>query len=104
MAVTRIDYRDNDGIMRRVLVPTSGEAEPSEGVPVSLPVDYLYEHMPIEFRQRLMEALYTNGFIEPDDYLKAGAAERIRAAWLSVIKRDVLDIQQYAKEYKNGKR
>lgn len=91
-----IDYRDEFGIMRRVLLPAG--ASPQEGIPISLPVDELYGHMPIEFRQRLMEALWARELVEPRDFLRAGAAELIRSAWLSVVKYDVMDIQNLAKE------
>lgn len=98
MGSINLDYIDEHGIRRRVLVSPEVEVEPSEGVPVSLPVDELYEHMPIAFRQRLMEELWNNGLIEPGDFLRPGAAEKIRAVWLSIVKKDVFDIQQLAKE------
>jgi hypothetical protein len=91
-----IEYRDTDGILRRVLAPET--ADPSEGVPLSLPVDELYWHMPLDFRQRLVKELWAVGLVEPKDFLAAGAAERIRAALLSVVKHDVFDIQKFAKE------
>jgi hypothetical protein len=93
-----IEYRDSEGIMRRVIVPSDDGANPEEGIPVSLQVDLLYEHMPLPFRQRLTDALWAQGLIEPADYLRAGAAEKIRAAWLSVVRYDVLDIQNLARE------
>jgi hypothetical protein len=98
MGSTRLDYVDSNGIKRRVLVPADDGACPEEGIPISLPVDELYAHMPLEFRQRLVEALWAVGLIEPSDYLQRDAPERTRAALLSVVKRDTMDILNLARE------
>lgn len=102
MGSTRVDYTDAEGIKRRVLLPEEG-IDPVEGIPISVPVDTLYQHMPLSFRIRLIEALWVVGLIEPDDFLRLGAADQIRAALLSVVKHDTMDILSMAKEVKNGK-
>lgn len=102
MRTIRVDYRDEQGIDRRVLVPEDDGAHPSEGVPISLDVDSLYEHMPIKFRQQLVKELWARNLVEPADYLKPGAPELIRAALLSVVKRDTMDILNLARERKHG--
>jgi hypothetical protein len=101
MKLVNIDYRDEHGIDRRVLVPEDDGANPSEGVPLSLDVDSLYEHMPIKFRQQLVKELWARNLIEPADFLRPGAAELIRAALLSVVKRDTMDILNLARERKH---
>ncbi len=101
MKTISIDYRDELGIDRRVLVPEDDGANPSEGVPLSLDVDSLYEHMPVKFRQQLIKELWARNLIEPTDFLRPGAAELIRAALLSVVKRDTMDILNLARERKH---
>ena len=95
--VIRVDYVDKQGIKRRVLLP-AGVSDPSEGIPVSLPVDRLYEHCSIDFRRELIEELYARNLVEPADFQKAGAAELVTAAIRSVIKHDALDILSLARE------
>lgn len=97
-----VDYTDSDGILRRVRIPDSGAFDLTEGIPVSLPVDQLYMHMPIEFRRELVNTLWEMGFIEPRTFLNPGAAERIRAVILSIVKHDVFDIMSLAREYTDG--
>ena len=103
MGITRVDYFDKEGIQRRVLLPSDDGATPQEGIPVSLPVDQLYQHMPLKFRIALVEALWNVGLVEPEDFLQRTAPERIRAALMSVIKYDTMDIITLAQEMKNGK-
>ena len=93
-----VDYVDSEGIKRRVLVPTDDGASPEEGIPVSVPVDELYRHMPLSFRQQLVEALWAVGLIEPADFSQRDAPERTRAALLSVVKHDTMDILNLARE------
>lgn len=85
------DFVDREGVMRRVLLP-DGDHNVNEGIPISLPVDSLYEHCPIEFRRKLIEELFARGLVEPCDFLKSGASELIRSAILATVKSDVLDI------------
>lgn len=98
MNSTKVDYTDAEGIKRRVLLPTDDGAYPEEGIPISLPIDKIYQHMPLTFRQALVDAFFAVGLVEPKDFLAAGAATRIQAALLSVVKRDVMDILALAKE------
>ncbi len=97
-----VDYTDSDGILRRVRVPDTGAFDVSEGIPISVPVDQLYMHLSVEFRRELVNTLWERGFIEPEHFLQPGAAERIRAVILSLVKRDVFDIMSLAGEFING--
>lgn len=102
MNTTRVDYVDAEGIKRRVLLPSDDGMNPEEGIPVSVPVDTLFEHMPIEFRRALVEALWNNGLIESIDFLHKDAPDKIRSSLLSVVKHDTMDILNLAREMKNG--
>lgn len=94
----RRDYFDERGIQRRVLVPD--ETTPlSEGIPISVPVDTLYDHMPTEFVVHLVNALFARNLIEPGDFFKAGAAELTRNAILEVCRQDALSIISLAKKH-----
>jgi len=90
------DYRGEDGIMRRVLLPHD-DAVTSEGVPVSVDIGQLYPHAPPEFVARLSQALFDRGLIEPRDFLRPGAHELTRDAFLDVIREDALSIVSLAK-------
>lgn len=102
MNTTRVDYVDAEGINRRVLLPVDDGTNPDEGIPISVPVDRLYEHMPVAFRRDLVAALWAVGLVESDDFLRKDAPDRIRAALLSVVKHDTMDILNLAREMKNG--
>lgn len=102
MNTTRVDYLDAEGIKRRVILPSDDGLNPEEGIPVSVPVDTLYEHMPLEFRRDLVEALWNNGLIESIDFLRKDAPDKIRASLLSVVKHDTMDILALAKEMKDN--
>jgi hypothetical protein len=102
MNTTRVDYVDSDGIKRRVLLPSDDGLDPAEGIPVSVPVDALFEHMPVAFRRALVDALWNNGLIESVDFLRKDAPDKIRASLLSVVKHDTMDILNLAREMKNG--
>lgn len=93
------DFVDAYGFRRRSLIPDD-TADPNEGIPCSLALEVLYAHMPITFQLALNQAFWDVGLIEPGDFLRAGATEKIRAAWLSVVKHDVFAIQGFAKEQK----
>jgi hypothetical protein len=97
----KVDYIDRDGIKRRVLLPDA-YADPAEGIPVSLPVEQLYSHMPPAFQAALVTALWARDLIEPADFLAPGAAERARAALLEVVKHDALNMLSFAGEYKES--
>lgn len=97
VSVKKVDYVDAEGIQRRVIIP-EGATEYQEGIPISLPVDNLYQHCSAEFRQELMAELRARGLIEACDYLKPGASELIRASLIAVVKKDVLDIISFASE------
>lgn len=93
--VQKQDYVDDDGIPKRVILPL-GETDPSMGIPVSLDLSSLYSHMPETFQRELYEALHAQGLVEAADYFKPGAAERFKAAMLSVIRHDFLSVQAIA--------
>lgn len=92
----KVDYRDERGIKRRALVPYDG-VDPSEGVPLSLPIEQVYPDMPVAFIVRLTDALFERGLIEPADFFRAGAPELVRSAILDVAKHDALTIISLAK-------
>lgn len=96
------DYTDALGIPRRVLVPDA-ETDLQTGIPVSLDLSPLYAHMPESFQRDFYEALHAQGLIEAKDYFVPGAAEKFRAAMLSVIRHDFLSAQSIAnQELKHG--
>lgn len=97
-----IDYVDKHKIKRRVQVPDTGAVNLEEGIPISLHLDELFPEAPIEFRRELINQLWDMGFIVPNDFLQPGAADRIRAVLLSVVKHDAMSIQAYAREVLNN--
>lgn len=90
-------YVDPAGIPRVTLLPT-GEAEPSMGIPVSLDLAPLFGHMPESFQAELTTALHAVGLVKAADYFKPGASDLFRAAMLTVIKHDFLNVQALAKQ------
>lgn len=95
----KVDYVSAEGLPQRSLIPADANGiPPEEGIPVHLDLDPLYGHLPLEFRQRLYQALWTRGLIEPRDYLQPGAAERYMAALRAVVKEDALSAIALAKE------
>lgn len=85
------------GIPQTVIVPP-GEPDLSTGIPVSLDVSPLYEHMPEAFQRELVKALRAQGLVKAADYFQPDAGIRFRAAMLSVIRHDFLNVQTLAKE------
>ena len=97
-------FTDSAGIPRVTLLP-KGENDAAMGIPVSLDLASLFGHMPTEFQAELTSALYAQGLVKAADYFKPGASDRFRAAMLSVIKHDFLNVQALAKqEIDNGRR
>lgn len=88
---SKVDYTDSDGIRRRVLLP-HGITSYDEGIPVSVDVDRLYLHCPVDFRRRLTEELWARDLVEPCDFKRPGAPELVRAAIQAATKADTLDI------------
>lgn len=98
----KVDYTSADGLPQRSLIPADANGiDPSEGIPLHLDLDPLYGHLPLEFRQRLYNALHARGLIEPADYLKPGAAEVYMAAMRHIFKQDALSAIRLAKEVIN---
>lgn len=95
--LTKLDYTDDQGIKRRVLLPV-GDTNVREGIPLSLDIDSIYPHCPVEYIRNLTDELWARGLIEPCDFKKPGAPELIRSALLAVAKRDTLDILNLANE------
>ena len=85
------DYQDETGVWHRALLPDD-RADPKEGVPLNVPVENLYPHMPHDFVARLSAALFARGLVEPPDYFKPGAHEQVADALLDVVKYDALNI------------
>lgn len=96
-AVVKRDYIDATGIPRRVFIPED-ETDNSIGIPLSLDLDSLFGHMPLQFQRDLYQALHAQGLVEAKDYLAPGAGDRFRAAMLSVIKHDFFRIQTLVKQ------
>jgi len=94
-------YTTNDGLPAVVLIPDD-ETDLDTGIPVSLDLTALYVHMPIDFQQRLYTALHAQGLVKAKDYFAAGAADRFKAALLSVIRHDFLSAQKIAKQELNS--
>lgn len=92
------DFFDDRGIKRRVLVPDEN-APLTEGIPVSLPVDNLYNTAPPEFVVRLVNALFARGLVEPADFMQPGAAELTRVALLDTLKFDAQSIVSFANDH-----
>jgi hypothetical protein len=90
-------YVDASGIPTRVIVP-EGATDLSAGIPVSLDISTVYEHMPPQFVVDLTVALHAQGLVKPVDYFTPGASDRYRAALLMVIRHDFLNLQALAKQ------
>lgn len=96
-------FIDPAGIPRVTLLP-KGENDPSMGIPVSLDLAPLFGHMPDSFQADLTVALHAQGLIKAADYFQPGASDRFRAAMLTVIRHDFLNVQALAKqEIPNGR-
>ena len=86
-----VQYTDEHGISRYVDVPD--EATPREyGIPRSLMIDHLFADAPKHFLVRLYAELHQLGLIEPADYRKPGAADKIASAFRAAVRQDVVSI------------
>lgn len=90
-------FIDPAGIPRVSLVP-KGETDMTKGIPVSLDLAPLFGHMPDAFQADLTAALHAQGLVKAADYFQPGASDRFRAAMLTVIRYDFLNVQTLAKE------
>lgn len=99
-----VDYTDEHGIHRRVLLPKDFDGDPAEGIPVSLDLTHLYPHMPPDFHAWLTEELWARGLVEPKDFLTPAAPELIRAALFGAVRQDTLSIMALAKEQQSHAR
>jgi len=91
------DYVDASGIPQRVLVP-EGSTDLEAGIPLSLDISSLYNHMPPQFVVDLSKALHAQGLVTPKDYFQPGASDRYKAALLMVIRHDFTNLQTIAKQ------
>src|ERR1041385_6969138 len=96
-------YVDASGIPMRVLVP-EGTTDLSVGIPVSLDISELYEHMPPSFVVDLTKALHTVGLVKAQDYFQPGASDKYKQALLMVIRSDFLTLQAKAKTELDNRR
>lgn len=96
-------FTDPAGIPRVALLP-KGETNTSMGIPVSLDISPLYEHMPESWLRDFTIALHAQGLIRASDYFLPGASDRYKAALLMVIRADFLSIQALAKEELQGRK
>jgi hypothetical protein len=96
MVLIEQSYVDDKGITRIVLLP-EGETDIQAGIPLSVDLTELYEHMPLAFQRELYEALQAQGLVKVKDFFAPGAYKHFQAALLSVIKHDFLSVQAYLK-------
>lgn len=96
-------YVDASGIPRVALLP-KGETDTAMGIPVSLDLSPLYQHMSESWLRDFTAALHAQGLIKPQDFFVAGASDRYKAALLMVIRADFLSIQALAKEELQGRK
>lgn len=89
-------FVDESGVPKVVMVP-EGFTNLEAGIPVSLDISSLYEHMPHQFVVEFTAALHEMGLVKPQDYFQPGAADRYKQALLMVIRHDFLNIQALAK-------
>lgn len=90
-------YTNPDGVQSVVLVP-EGSENLAAGIPLSLDISKLYEHMPADFVVSFTAALHAQGLVKPADYFQPGASDRYKAALLMVIRNDFLSIQTLAQQ------
>lgn len=90
------DTELEDGFPARVIVPPGGN--PQEGIPIHLNLDAIYGHLPDEFQKTLYAALHDRGLVEPADFLTPQAANLLKSALMSVIRYEILKIQNLARE------
>lgn len=95
-------YVDAAGIPRVALLP-KGESDVTMGIPISLDVSSLYEHMPESWVAEFTTALHAQGLVKPQDFFVPGAGDRFRAAMLTVIRHDYSDVLTIAKAALNGR-
>lgn len=100
MKLIPVDYVDDEGRKRRVLLPDDDQLNPTEGIPVSIELDSLFEGASSELLAALHNSLWVQGLIEADDYFKPGAPERYKRAFLSVIRMQFVYAKQLANEAK----
>ena len=94
-----VDYTDDEGFKRRVLV-SNIETDLKEGIPLSLDVDRLYPDAPLAFRRQLNNELWDQELIVAQDFLQPNAPNRIRSALLATVKHDTMAIITFAQENK----
>jgi hypothetical protein len=90
-------FIDQEGVQRVVLVP-EGSENLAAGIPVSLDISQLFEHMPKQFVVEFTAALHAQGLIKPADYFQVGASDKYKAALLMVIRNDFLSAQALAQQ------
>jgi hypothetical protein len=93
------EYRDAEGILRRVYVPHEG-VDPKQGIPLSVDIDAYLDQIKNDLKVNVYAALRERGLIEPIDFLQPNAPKLIRAALLTALP-DVFAIQAIAKEQAN---
>lgn len=71
--------------------PAPAEKKKAAG-PERVDLNTLYAHMPPDFVEALEKALEGQGLIVPEDFQRRDALEKTRAALLSVVRNDALNI------------
>lgn len=94
------DYRDERGIMRRVLVPADYAVQLQEGIPADMfdILDELYQDTPFSFRERLYNALWRRNVIEVQDLNTSQGASLYMAALKEAVKADAFSVITRVKE------
>ena len=95
-----VDYTDERGIKRRVLVPDY-TVPPQEGIPLSLRLDEACEGFSDALLARLVDQLWAVGLIEPKDF-QPGTLRQMQSALMATIQVDVFKLLELAKEQSNG--
>lgn len=92
----KIDYVDNNGLRRRVLVKTEYDA-PEKGIPIDVYELLLefYEDASTQFVRSLYERLWDMKIIERTDFMQPVNKAKIRQAINSTIRCDATDLQRY---------
>lgn len=95
----KVDYRDNNGVMRRVQLMNEHEP-PEKGIPVDCYtlLDEFYHDTSERFRKALYNQLWAMGLIEKHHFLQPDSKKKFRQALQSTLARDSTDAIRYLTE------
>lgn len=94
--MVKVDYIDENGIQRRVLLKTEYES-PEKGIPLDVysVLNEFYADTNDNFRKVLYETLWAMGLIEPHHFQAPDARKKFRQALQSSLSRDATDAIRY---------